>query len=59
MENFEFELMVYEKVRKKNLSYKSVASDLGISKAYLSLIIRGKRKAPKIREKLMKILNEE
>lgn len=56
MNNLDFELMIYEKVRKKNLSYTDVANMLGISKGYLSQIIRGKRKATKIKEKLIEML---
>lgn len=45
-----------KKLEKKNLSYTDVANMLGISKGYLSQIIRGKRKATKIKEKLIEML---
>lgn len=57
MENLNFEIKVYTKIKKNKMKYKELANNLGITQAYLSQIIKGKRKAEKYREKIRQILD--
>lgn len=57
MENIEFEIEIYTKIKKNKMKYKELANNLGITQAYLSQIIKGKRKAEKYREKIRQILD--
>lgn len=59
MTYFEFEMNIKRKLREMNKTEKDVAKEPGISQAYLSQILRGKRKSVKIREKIDKLFKKE
>lgn len=52
MENLNFEIKVYTKIKKNNMTYKELAKELGISQAYLSQILKGKRIAKKYKKQI-------
>lgn len=53
----EFGMMVRATLFAKNMHQKELAKLLGISSAYLSDILRDKRKAKNVRVKIIKILD--
>lgn len=55
----DFGLQVRSELLKRNITMKKFSEMLGISNPYLSDILRGRRDAPKQKEKIAKLLNIE
>lgn len=52
-----FEIRVRNELWKRNMKAKELAKELGISEAYLSDILKGKREAEEQRKRIVYILN--
>ena len=57
MKKIDFEMKVKKELRKQGKTITSLAKEIGISVAYCSDVIRGKRQGIRVKEKIKEILN--
>lgn len=57
MTHLDFGLLVRGELFKRGMTHRQLADTLGISAAYLSDILNGRRDAPEQRKKIIKLLN--